>query len=547
MALTTAPLSDEPSVKAAISLQDGHIPFFLRIGFVGHRSVSGDPELLVSIRQTLSHLGESVRASSGQDLDIVYVAITAMADGADRLFARQVLEAGGMVEAILPMPEASYEEDFNAESLVEFRELLAKASRTQISGATPHDEAGRAESYRRAAVRIIDSCDVLVAIWDGLPAGGVGGTAESIEYARESRRPMAIIDSNSPLAASLDWPLLHAQHEASWICSENKVRIGQHIRARAQLQADNELVPLGVDLSPEVAQLRAYIAPYLVRADSLAVSAQRRFLIWSRSIYVLSALSSASILAQVLFASADPLWALPELICLIAIGIAVAAVKFRHLHERWIGQRNFAESIRALFYLGALGVRPEFSSLGTADIDNMRFSWTERALYGISLGLPAVGTANVESEAMIHLVLEGWLIKQRDYFRTRAQRLLSRERRITKAIFACFSVTVVLVLDHVLDFKFERGLLAKLVVMLTASLPILGGALSAIRSEQRYEQHAARYWSVADSLDTIIGEISKSSEWSHLRRNLVKAGSLLQTESKEWFGIVKYVDVELAA
>ena len=44
-------------------------------------------------------------------------------------------------------------------------------------------------AYQRAGFLVAEQCDVLLAIWDGHPARGPGGTAEVIEHARARGRP----------------------------------------------------------------------------------------------------------------------------------------------------------------------------------------------------------------------------------------------------------------------------------------------------------------------------------------------------------------------
>ena len=51
----------------------------------------------------------------------------------------------------------------------------------------------RVEAYEQAGQYVADHCDVLVALWDGRPATGRGGTEEIVQYARENKRPVVWI------------------------------------------------------------------------------------------------------------------------------------------------------------------------------------------------------------------------------------------------------------------------------------------------------------------------------------------------------------------
>ena len=52
----------------------------------------------------------------------------------------------------------------------------------------------REDAYLAAGHAVVDDADVVLALWDGRPARGRGGTAEVVEYARSLGRPLVWID-----------------------------------------------------------------------------------------------------------------------------------------------------------------------------------------------------------------------------------------------------------------------------------------------------------------------------------------------------------------
>lgn len=58
---------------------------------------------------------------------------------------------------------------------------------------------------------LVNTCDILVAIWNGQPAAGPGGTGDVVTYARARARPIIHIDTSAatvrypPTLASLYW------------------------------------------------------------------------------------------------------------------------------------------------------------------------------------------------------------------------------------------------------------------------------------------------------------------------------------------------------
>ena len=80
----------------------------------------------------------------------------------------------------LPFAEEQYLRDFGSEqSRARFRELLSRAAEVVVLPATT----SRQESYAQVGRYVVEHCDVLLALWDGQPTKGRGGTAETVAYA----------------------------------------------------------------------------------------------------------------------------------------------------------------------------------------------------------------------------------------------------------------------------------------------------------------------------------------------------------------------------
>lgn len=110
-----------------------------------------------------------------------------LADGADQIFARAVLDAGGTIEAFIAARD--YRTGIPREARREYDDLLTRAAAVHnlpFSESTP-------ESYMAASALMIDSADELLAVWDGQPARGYGGTADVVAYARTRNLPIHLI------------------------------------------------------------------------------------------------------------------------------------------------------------------------------------------------------------------------------------------------------------------------------------------------------------------------------------------------------------------
>lgn len=124
------------------------------------------------------------------------VGVSSLAAGADQIFADLVLRRGGALEVIIPFD--GYAETFADEGdRREYERLLRAASVVETLRRGGSDE----EAYMAAGRGVVDSSDMLVAVWDGRPASGLGGTADVVEYA--ARRKKKILHLN-PLTRTVE-------------------------------------------------------------------------------------------------------------------------------------------------------------------------------------------------------------------------------------------------------------------------------------------------------------------------------------------------------
>ena len=156
------------------------------IGVTGARILTNEPLLGVQTGAVLADIRDQIERRSVEP--VRYVILSPLAEGADRLIAWKGIEVlGADLEVVLPLDKSEYLEDFEApESKTDFNALFSRASRvTQVQ-----PTGNRAEAYEMAGRFVVDRCDVLIALWDGRPASGRGGTAEIVKYARQQRRPL---------------------------------------------------------------------------------------------------------------------------------------------------------------------------------------------------------------------------------------------------------------------------------------------------------------------------------------------------------------------
>jgi len=148
-----------------------------RIAVSGHRGLNARTADLIdqAIRDRLSGEPESITG------------LSCLADGADQIFARAVLDLGGTLEVVLPAEE--YRAGLPAESHAEYDDLLSHAGAVHQ---LPFTES-TSESHMTASKLMVDKADELYAVWDGKPARAYGGTADVVAYARDRETPVEVI------------------------------------------------------------------------------------------------------------------------------------------------------------------------------------------------------------------------------------------------------------------------------------------------------------------------------------------------------------------
>ncbi len=148
-----------------------------RIGITGHQGMPDNTRELVraALLEILTPYAPGL------------VGVTCLADGADQLFARVVLSLGGKLEVIVPADE--YRDSLAPAAQVEYDDLIDRASHVEHLPFFASTE----EAHMAGGQAVVDHSDILVAIWDGLPARGLGGTADVVAYAKRYGVPVEVV------------------------------------------------------------------------------------------------------------------------------------------------------------------------------------------------------------------------------------------------------------------------------------------------------------------------------------------------------------------
>jgi hypothetical protein len=148
-----------------------------RIGITGHTNLTP---------ATVPLVADAVRTALSDEEDLA--GVTCLARGADQVFARVVLDLGGTVHVVLP--SADYREhEVDPDNEDEFDALLDRAATVHTM---PFPRSSPA-AFMAASEHMLARVDSLIAVWDGQPSTGYGGTADVVDAAQHRGLPVCVL------------------------------------------------------------------------------------------------------------------------------------------------------------------------------------------------------------------------------------------------------------------------------------------------------------------------------------------------------------------
>lgn len=153
------------------------------VGIVGHRYLA-DQQTENFISEQCTEILRRAKAERGE-----VVALSAIAEGADTLFAEAALAVDIPLEIVRPFQE--YEADFETPAAKARYERLRAAAVRETK--FRYQERSNA-AYEAAMSWVVERSDLLIVAWDGLPAEGAGGTGDAVKRATQQNKPWVHLD-----------------------------------------------------------------------------------------------------------------------------------------------------------------------------------------------------------------------------------------------------------------------------------------------------------------------------------------------------------------
>lgn len=561
----------------------------LGIGVTGHRPDRLADSEPADLKRRIEALIASVASAAGRARPCRVV--SSLADGADALVADAALAAGWPLDAVLPFAREDYAADFGGKAARMFEQLGRARSIFELPGSR-HEVGGPGAAYERAGRIMLAQSDVLIAIWDGEPPLGRGGTAQIVAEAVAHGIPVVRVDPVTGSTPVLLWAGLD-RHEWGPDTVDTVARGGldrlpelfdhltplplpsldtvpetPHLRPLAaayplllavfgvrRLERSDWRPARAAEASTQMLttcldhharddlddRLRTCLAPGFTRADTAAAAAGQTF----RSAYVGNFTLAAFAVLLSLFSLMLPSAAKPALLVGEFVAIAVILLVTRKggradWHRRWLDNRRLAERLRCLSVSAQLG---DLTLRAPGDDVASRSTHAARAV-GRAIGLPS---ARMDA-AYLHgarAALIRLLAGQIDYLSLDASRMHKLEHRLHRlgTLLFMLTATVCLVLLLLKASGSTLGLAidapAALVGWLGiagAALPTVGAAIYGIRMQGDFAGVAVRNAILAEQLKRL--HLMASEEAPHfdtLWRLTRRTSALLTQDVTSWF------------
>jgi hypothetical protein len=482
------------------------LPLFHVVGFTGHRQLTDPAGVAAAITTTLAELRQE---SPGE-----WIALSSVAAGADLVFVHAALDLGVGWEALLPLPLVDFARDFEPAEWAAVEELLQRAEHLEVAT----ESGSRDEAYLTGGFEIVNNCDVLLAVWDGLPARGKGGTADVVAYARAMGRPVIILN-----------PATKA------IRQENFAQLRLH---DSNLRFLNE-VPGGEDSTAVSPHGR--VVAFQQKVDHAATHSSPHF---RRLIALMLGLHlSATALATASLAFGWHWSALTwgELLCLVTALTVSAFVRYHRTHHHWTRCRLAAEITRSALAIWGL---PRATRL-FADFD---WSGLEPLRRSIDvLHRRAAREVAPDFDTFKQKYLAERIDDQLAYFARQEAKAIPLLARLRAGVLCCTVAAVVFSAGSAVQASTgwpELPHVLEEVIFHFASimLPVLAATFISLISVNDLHRRVARYREMCIRLEAVRKQIAHSQTWAGLERAIAKAERVLLQEVFEWHSITSFAE-----
>lgn len=566
------------------------IPFRIRVGIAVATNQAVPPGALARARSVLDthvpHLFDSrsrrVLDAEGRRTPLAFGVVASLVHNADLVVARELLERPGTtLEAVLPLPEPELRRRLEPAG-ERLDALLERCRRPVAIGDEIDDEE---EALQEGSRRVVDDCDVLIALTDGDESSLLASAAavqsaggREMELSPVLRAPGRTVTAPGTTAARE--AMAHALREGRPIIAiscvlpyEITIEPGSGLSAAAlaglemfnsfpaargertyleKVHADLFETPEG-RLVPEDARrfVKQRVLPYYVRASSLAKHNQRRYLRAGLLVYCASPLAVAAVAAAIILHGQATLFFLVHLLALVGILSLVWWTHRRRSRRKWIESRFLAERLRSARFLVACGAEASSLRVPRHLGGNRRDDWMMMAFNEIWQTLPLMkGCQGDECAPYIGFVRKHWLDDQIRFHQRKATRTARLNRRLEMGGMVVFGLAILAAAGHLALPRIERLAhaiwLERALTFSAIVLPGIGASVGGFRAHREYSRLARRSEQMVPALKGLSAALGRVRSPAELEAVLGQIEQLMLVETEDWLMLMRLVKLETA-
>ncbi|MES2327023.1 MAG: hypothetical protein V4499_06785 [Pseudomonadota bacterium] len=575
----------------------------LSVGVTGHRAdvlpAGSEERLRKRIGDTLALI-----ASAGADLlqderecfaegPCKLRFISPIADGADQIAAEVALDLGWELQLVLPFERSVYRASLGNHGARERFDALIERAACLLE--LPGDPDHGLDAYVMTGRATVAHCDMLIAVWDGLPPRGRGGTGEVVQFALSRGTaiihvpltpggdtrilwsafdPTVVTIADDPaVARSLERadvdallrgllmppPDTREQRFFKRFCAERPPRIRTRIEYPLLLSAAGvrrfrvrDLTARHADTQTrdEWRRYRAGCADahnlsapidLLERSYSCADGLATHFAQTYRSGHIFNFLLGSVAVCLGLAAFMAPHLKFEEaaLELLITLAIMLNAIigQRQEWHRRWLDYRQLAERLRPMRSLKLLGIAaPDPPGTATNPVPKRWIDWYASGIWR-ALACPS-GAIDSECAAQLGKAIADHEVKpQVGYHLRNAEQIEALDHWLEQIGMVLFAATVVVTVATIIGLGFGSDFVNRYgnwFTLVSAGFPALGTAVFGIRFQADFGGDALRSKATADTLRQIDEELRKNVSLSRAADLAEQAARLMLADLDEW-------------
>lgn len=575
----------------------------LAVGITGHRAEvlpeGSLPVLRGRIRDALTTIEECGRKLFDDERQCFARTpprmrfVSPVADGADQIAAEVALELGWDLQVILPFERSAYRASLaNHGAREHFDELIDKAA---CLLELPGDPDESLDAYVMTGRATVAHCDVLVAVWDGLPPRGRGGTGEVVQLALT--RGTAII--HVPLSPGGDTRILWSAFDPTVLTIADDPSVARPLeRSDVDALLRGLMMPptdtqeqrcLTRFLSERLRRIRARIEyPLLLTAAGVRTIRARDFTSrhaeaqirdeWRN--YRAGCVEAVDITAQIDLLEESYSWAdrlathfaqtyrsghifnfvlggfavclglgafmAPhlrfeeagfELLITLAIILNAMIGTRQEWHRRWLDYRQLAERLRPMRSLKLLGIAaPDPPGTETNPVPKRWIDWYASGIWR-SMGCPS-GAIDRDCAARLGKAIADLEVEpQVSYHERNAKQIELLDHRLEQTGMVLFAATVVATVATLAGLAVDADYVnsyGNWFTLISAGFPALGTAVFGIRFQADFGGDALRSMATADTLRMIDQELRKDVGLSRAADLSEQAARIMLSDLDEW-------------